>query len=90
MESHFRKFMFSDELPGESMPWRAVTELFDNKRLIVENHRGIIAYGCDKILIKLHDGQLMVNGHDLCIVSMTKQQLIISGTIASISITKGC
>lgn len=83
-----RDLMFGQELSGESMPWHTVTELVDNKRLLVENHRGIIAYSCEKILIKLPFGRLCVSGCELNVACMTKTQLVINGTISSIIISK--
>ncbi|MBR4864664.1 MAG: YabP/YqfC family sporulation protein [Oscillospiraceae bacterium] len=89
MGNRIRDFMFGEELPGESMPWQTVTELIDNTRVLIENHRGIIAYSCEKILIKLPTGHLCVTGCDLCVACMSRQQLIIKGTILSITVTKG-
>ena len=89
LDNRFRGFTFSEELPGESLPWQTVTELVDDRRLLIENHRGITAYSSEKILIKLHCGQLCVIGCDLCIACMTKQRLIIKGTISSISVLRG-
>lgn len=89
MEKFSRNNLFDQELPCETMPWQTVTELIDNKRVLIENHRGIIAYNCEKIIIKLPGGHLCVTGCDLCISYMTRQQLIINGNILTIAITKG-
>ena len=89
MSDRFHNILFSEELPRETLPWQTVTEIVDNKRVIIENHRGIIVYSSEKIVIKLTDGSLCVIGNNLCVAYMSKQQLIINGTIQSINLTKG-
>ncbi len=79
---------FHEELPGESFPWQTVTELIDDNRVLIENHRGVTAYSCDKILVRLPGGRLCITGNDLCIACMTRQRLIIKGIISGITICK--
>ncbi len=77
------------ELPTEGLPGLPLVELVGHRRLLVENHKGIIQYGCNEIRIKVCYGQLSVCGSRLELARMTKQQLVIVGCIDSICIFRG-
>lgn len=77
------------ELPSEGIPGLPLVELIGHERLLVENHKGVIQYGCSEIRIKVSYGQLSVCGSRLELARMTKQQLVIIGCIESICVFRG-
>lgn len=75
-------------LPGEKIPGTSLVELFGNNRVLIENHCGIVGYSDRKVCVRCVWGEINVEGIDLRIACMTKQQLIILGAITSIYLDK--
>lgn len=69
------------DLSTEAMQSQTLVEIFGNGRVIVENHRGIIQYGCDQICIKTKKGFITVHGNGMQVAKMSKEQLVIVGSI---------
>ena len=80
---------FHAELPGETVPGQPIAELIGDNRVFIENHKGVCAYCCNKITVRVSFGQLCVFGTDLMLANMTKQHLVITGHISEIIIQKG-
>lgn len=74
------------ELDTEAVPGEPLIELLGNKRVLVENHGGILAYCNDSIHIKVKNGQICICGCYLTLALMSKERLIISGRIDSVQI----
>lgn len=77
------------DLPGEAVPGLPLVEIMGEHRVLIENHRGVIGYGCSEICVKVKFGCLKICGNDLMLCQMTKQQLVISGTIDSVCLCRG-
>lgn len=75
-------------LPAEPAPGKPLIELIDDRRVLIENHRGITAYGCHEIQVNVSFGAVVVCGSGLQIVQMTQQQLVIIGCIDAITIKR--
>lgn len=60
-------------------------EVFENKELTIENHRGIIEYGTETIRVSCSGTVLKIEGQGLNLVAMNSGALWIKGTILSIS-----
>ena len=73
----------------EAFPRVPIVELAGDCRVLIEYHLGILTYDTECITIKLRYGKLKVCGIDLTMAQMTKEQLVIHGTIHSISIIRG-
>ena len=73
------------ELTGEPLPGQPVAELWGNQRVLIEPHRGIVAYSREQITVKVKFGLLEIDGEDLELTRMTADTLIISGKIRSIA-----
>jgi len=73
------------ELPAE-VAGEPKAELTGSSRLRMENHRGILAYGPEEILIS--GGRLVfrVRGKNLELMAMTAAELLIEGEIASVGL----
>ena len=76
----------SYRLCAESLPGIPLIEICDRKRVLIENHRGIVAYGCKEMLVKVRYGQIRISGENLKISKMSRERLIIVGHIHSISL----
>lgn len=76
------------DLPSEPIPGQPLVELTGERRVLIENHGGVTQYGREKICVKVKFGQVSVQGCGLELARMTKEQLIISGRIDSITLIR--
>lgn len=70
---------------GEPMPGIPLIEVCNMKRVLVENHYGIIGYQSEEIIVKVRNGTVYVYGECLQMIRMNRSQLVINGRILSIS-----
>lgn len=70
----------------EPMPGQTIVELAGENRVLIENHNGVKAYSCEKIVVKVPYGFLSVCGCGLELQRMSRDQLVIRGKIESISL----
>ena len=68
----------------ESIPVKPLIEISGNRRVLVENHQGVAAYGREKILVNVNYGSVCICGCNLEMLHMTKEQLVIYGRIDSV------
>ena len=73
-------------LPGEPIPGQPLVEITGCNRVLIENHCGIRAYCTENITILVKFGCIEVCGCNLELTQMTKEQLIISGQIQSVTL----
>ena len=73
---------------NESHPGVPIVELAGDSRILIENHKGVVEYGTEKISIKVPYGLLCVCGREMELAKMTKDQLVINGKIGSITIQR--
>ena len=73
------------DIPGEAAGMPRV-ELTGRHEVRMANHRGILAYGREEILVS--GGRLMirVRGEDLELRAMTGEELLITGTVLSVEL----
>ena len=64
-------------------------ELTGNSRILIEHHQGIMRYEQDVIEIKMRYGTVRVDGINLELVQISRQQLVITGKIVAISLLGG-
>lgn len=67
-----------------------LVELAGDKRVLIENHRGITEYSRETISICVVYGQIVVIGSGMRICYMSKDQLVIQGVIDEIRIVRRC
>lgn len=77
------------DLPDEPIPGQPLLELYGTHRALVEHHCGVIEYGDERIRVKVKFGNICIDGTALELKRMTKGQLIISGSIHSVSLNRG-
>lgn len=61
-----------------------LVEIAGTKRVLVENHQGVIGYSPEEIQIKVDFGVISVTGCQLSFVQISKEQLVISGQISGV------
>ncbi|MBR1781185.1 MAG: sporulation protein [Oscillospiraceae bacterium] len=74
------------DLPGDVVAGLTRVELVGREELYLQNHRGILAYGEEEILISGGKLMLRVRGRALCLRSMTPTDLMISGQIDAVEL----
>ena len=63
-----------------------IVELVGQKRLLIENHQGVLSYGCNEIKIKVSYGSVIVAGSALQLMEMSRVKLAICGRIDGLKI----
>lgn len=58
--------------------------LCGNREIYISNHRGILSYGQEEMIILIKDYQIHIKGRAMCIISYSKEELTIQGYIRSI------
>lgn len=53
-----------------------------NKEVFISNHRGILSYGQEEMVILAKDYQIRIKGKNLNIISYSKEDLTIQGYIS--------
>lgn len=78
------------DLQEEPFPGQPVVELYGQRRILIEHHRGVTEYGKERICIRMGYGQLCISGSCLEVAKMTAEHLVIVGKIASITLCGRC
>jgi len=86
----FDQLSAAADLQDESLPGVPLVEIAGYRRVLVEHHMGVTQYSTESVCLKVKFGSIRVSGCDLVISKMSKDQLIISGTIESVSVFRGC
>ena len=81
------KEQFSDlfELPNEIILDAPLIMMVGQKKLYIENHKGIALYQQDKLKVRLKVGNILIEGKDLLISEINTEYLFISGIIVSLN-----
>jgi sporulation protein YqfC len=74
---------------GTGLRPRTLIEIYGKERLLVEQHRGILAYGDECIRIGTSFGEVRVEGADLRLCCMSRQQVVIRGRIDAVRTEEG-
>jgi sporulation protein YqfC len=72
------------ELPGDVMANRSRLTLVGAGDLLVENHRGVLEYTADRIVLAVPEGKVAVGGQGLTIASISADQVTVQGSIRTI------
>ena len=72
----------------ECVPGKPVVELLGDHRVLIENHRGIVAYHHECIGVRVCYGDIYVNGRNLRLRHMTGGKLLIVGVIETIEVKR--
>lgn len=86
--SFFEHMMEQTSLGPESVPGQPIVEIAGERRVLVENHQGVAAYGRERILVNVKFGTVCICGCNLELMHMTKEQLVIYGRIDSVGLQR--
>ena len=84
-----QQILDSSGLEEECIPGQSVLELLGDNRILIENHRQIIAYELSHIWIRVSFGTIQIFGCNLQLRAMTGRKLLITGKIDRIDICRG-
>lgn len=76
-------------LLGEPFPRVPLVEIAGNRRVLVENHMGIVKYGAEEIGVKVRGGEICVSGACLEIACIARNKLVIYGRIDGVRLYGG-
>lgn len=68
--------------------YQTIIEIAGERRVLIENHMGVVTYGKERIVIKVKYGHISVCGYGLEILCMSKEQIVILGDIQSVSLQR--
>lgn len=80
------KFINAPNISSEALPGVALVEIAGNQRVLIEKHCGILSYGDSEIIVKAKYGAISVKGEQLRLAAMTKESLVITGCIQSVTL----
>lgn len=69
------------ELPGDVVLDVARVTLVGSMELVVENHRGLVEYNPDRVVLNLPDGRMTIDGEELRIGFLSPDQLVLLGKV---------
>lgn len=78
----------SADLLDEPIPGQTLVELAGEKRVLIEHHLGVTEYGQRQIRVRVKYGSICICGQGLELVRMTKQTLVICGSISCIQLER--
>ena len=67
----------------------SLLELVSDRRVLIENYRGIYRYSDKSVIIHMDFGCITVNGANLELSQMDNEQLVITGMIQEIMLSRG-
>lgn len=68
-------------LTDTPMPGVPLTEIMGNRRVLIENHQGILAYGENEICVKVKIGSVRIDGARLELECISQDRVVITGQI---------
>ena len=71
-------------LPEEVVSGSAKISVTGGKRALIENHRGILEYGSERIVIRTTGGNLILSGTGLQLLGMSRRELIFGGKLQNV------
>ena len=77
-----------EESAMDTVSIQPIIEIVGDRRVLIENHQGVAAYGKEKILVCVKFGSVCICGCNLEMMHMTKEQLVVYGRIDSVSLQR--
>lgn len=72
------------DLPGNVVAGLSRIEITGRRALLLENHKGILAYSTEEIHVSVHNAVVKIKGEGLLLRAMNAEALLIAGTLSSI------
>ncbi len=67
-------------------PKQVLVEIWGNRRVLIENHAGVLGYTSNEICVATHGGAIHISGSGLKIQQITNERLIITGCVKNIQL----
>ncbi len=83
------KFIRGVDFPDENLTRMPLVEICGDKRVLIENHGGVIQYNTENIVIRVRYGTIIVAGVALKLCHMSSNKLIVSGKIHAVVLERG-
>ncbi len=87
-KAFFENMMTHTSLTAESVPGQPIVEIAGQKRVLIECHRGVLAYSRECIQVAVAYGSVRICGCGLEMIHMSKEKLIIYGSIDSLHLLR--
>lgn len=84
-----RRISSSSILPQDAFPGIPVVEIAGMGRVLIEGHKGVTEYGPQRIQVTMNYGSLLVIGCDLSLAHMSKERLVIVGSVNQVCLYRG-
>lgn len=75
------QFVEALELPKELVLDRPKLTMIGNCDIMIENYKGVVEYGSDRLRINTSSGIIKISGTGLLIREITSEDIIVSGAI---------
>ena len=72
------------ELPEDALLGAAKLTVTAGRRALIENHRGILEYGSERVVVCTGRGSISLGGSGVRLVAMNKNELLVSGKLQSV------
>ena len=69
------------QLPEEALLGAAKLTVTAGRRVLIENHQGILEYGPAYIAVSTGKGKIALSGSGLTLLAMSGRELLIGGTV---------
>lgn len=79
-----KKIIETLDLPKDLFLGLPNIALSGNKEVYLSNHRGILSYGQEEMIVLAKEYQIRIQGKNLNIIAYTKEDLTIHGYISSL------
>lgn len=77
------------ELPDEALSGAAKLTVTGGRRALIENHRGLLEYGTEHMVVNTDRGPLNLHGQELRVLAMNARELLIGGKLQMIEWSEG-
>ena len=84
MKQTTNNFITALDLPKDILLGFPNISLCGNREVYISNHKGILSYGQDEMIVLVKDYQLAVRGKQLTVISYSKEDLTIHGHVFSL------
>ena len=83
-----QRFLEAAGIPDETLPRQMLLEICGDKRVLIENHLGVVGYGTDCIRVRVPFGNVCIRGENLHLCRMLGRQLIVTGCISGVELER--
>ena len=72
------------DLPEDALLGAAKLTVTSGRKVLVENHRGILEYGMERIVISTGRGKICLQGSGLQLEAMNRNEVLICGKLQNV------